>query len=309
MRRLGFSLVYAGLDQGNRLDWLNSGLINALLLGGGLLLMAFVVQELTTPRPWINLRYAARGNIPLLFLMITFFRFAILSTAFLIPQFLTVVQELPCDRGRRRSGVDRAATVPAGPDGVDAASFRRAATATRAWLYPDRCGLFHGGPTHAGLDWRRLPAVADRAGGGAVIAADIAGLVLPEASGTERGADVRRRAADRPPVWSGTGFGLRADLRAGARASVFESRWSACHCWFRGHRSATAGLRPRGERTIGWTACGERARTGLLAHAVQIEASVLAYIDGFMVIGFAMIGVLLMLLLLRDPPARAMPAK
>jgi hypothetical protein len=36
---------------------------------------------------------------------------------------------------------------------------------------------------------------------------------------------------------------------------------------------------------------------------------VLAYIDGFMVIGFAVIGVLLMLLLLRDPPARAMPAK
>ena len=92
MPRLGFSLLYAALDQGNRLDWLNSGLINALLLGGGLLLIAFVVQELTTPRPWINLRYAARGNIPLLFLMITFFRFAILSTAYLIPQFLTVVQ-------------------------------------------------------------------------------------------------------------------------------------------------------------------------------------------------------------------------
>src|ERR1700723_3523187 len=31
---VGFSLLYAGLDQGNRLDWLNSGLINALLLGG-----------------------------------------------------------------------------------------------------------------------------------------------------------------------------------------------------------------------------------------------------------------------------------
>ena len=31
---LGFSLIYAALDQGNRLDWLNSGLIDALLLGG-----------------------------------------------------------------------------------------------------------------------------------------------------------------------------------------------------------------------------------------------------------------------------------
>ena len=90
---LGFSLLYAALDQGNRLDWLNSGLINGLLLGGGLLLIAFVVQELTSQRPWINLRYAASGNIPLLFLLITFFRFAILSTSYIIPQFLTMVQD------------------------------------------------------------------------------------------------------------------------------------------------------------------------------------------------------------------------
>ena len=47
LRRVGFSLLYAALDQGNRLDWLNSGLINGLLLGGTLLLVAFVVQELT----------------------------------------------------------------------------------------------------------------------------------------------------------------------------------------------------------------------------------------------------------------------
>ena len=88
---LGFSLLYAALDQGNRLDWLNSGLINALLLGGGLLLVAFVLQELFYDRPWINLRFAASGNIPLLFLLITFFRFVILSTAYIIPQFLTTI--------------------------------------------------------------------------------------------------------------------------------------------------------------------------------------------------------------------------
>ena len=44
---VGFSLLYAGLDQGNRLDWLNSGLINALLFGGALLLVVFVIHELT----------------------------------------------------------------------------------------------------------------------------------------------------------------------------------------------------------------------------------------------------------------------
>ena len=37
--------------------------------------------------------------------------------------------------------------------------------------------------------------------------------------------------------------------------------------------------------------------------AVQNQAYVLAYIDAFMVLGFAVIGALLLMLLLRDPPA------
>jgi len=42
---IGFGLIYAGLDQGNRLDWLNSGTVTGLLLAGGLLVVAFLVQE------------------------------------------------------------------------------------------------------------------------------------------------------------------------------------------------------------------------------------------------------------------------
>jgi hypothetical protein len=42
----------------------------------------------------------------------------------------------------------------------------------------------------------------------------------------------------------------------------------------------------------------------LLAQSVRDQANVLAYIDSFMVLGFAVIGVLLLRLLLRDPPAR-----
>jgi MFS transporter, DHA2 family, multidrug resistance protein len=37
----GFSMIYAALDQGNRLDWLNSGTVCGLLAGGGVLLGAF----------------------------------------------------------------------------------------------------------------------------------------------------------------------------------------------------------------------------------------------------------------------------
>ncbi|HVW00062.1 MAG TPA: MFS transporter, partial [Planctomycetaceae bacterium] len=89
---LGFSLLYAALDQGNRLDWLNSGLINALLIGGGVLLVAFVIQELVCDRPWIHLRFIVSGNVPMMLLLISFFRFVILSTSYVIPQFLTTVQ-------------------------------------------------------------------------------------------------------------------------------------------------------------------------------------------------------------------------
>jgi MFS transporter, DHA2 family, multidrug resistance protein len=48
---LGFSLLYAGLDQGNRLDWVRNGTVNGLLISGGLLTLLFVLRELWTPRP------------------------------------------------------------------------------------------------------------------------------------------------------------------------------------------------------------------------------------------------------------------
>src|ERR1700685_217778 len=52
----GLALIYAGLDQGNRLDWLNSGLVWGLLSAGALLLIAFLIHEARTPRPLFNLR-------------------------------------------------------------------------------------------------------------------------------------------------------------------------------------------------------------------------------------------------------------
>jgi MFS transporter, DHA2 family, multidrug resistance protein len=55
-------------------------------------------------------------------------------------------------------------------------------------------------------------------------------------------------------------------------------------------------------RSVGQPEAAARA-TALLARSVQNQANVLAYIDGFMVLGFAVIGALLLMLLLRDPPA------
>ena len=88
----GFSMLYAALDQGNRLDWLNSGLICGLLLGAGVLIAAFVVQIMVAEHPWISPRFLLQRNIALLMTILVLYRFIILSTSYLIPQYLTTVQ-------------------------------------------------------------------------------------------------------------------------------------------------------------------------------------------------------------------------
>src|SRR3979490_3102770 len=50
----GVSMIYAGLDQGNRLDWLESGTVMALALGGGLLFVAFLINETVVRQPWAH---------------------------------------------------------------------------------------------------------------------------------------------------------------------------------------------------------------------------------------------------------------
>jgi DHA2 family multidrug resistance protein len=89
---LGLALIYAALDQGNRLDWLNSGLIWGLLAAGVILVAAFFVHEWRFPEPFINLKVALGPPLPRLLLLVAFLRLTILSTAYLIPQFLGVVR-------------------------------------------------------------------------------------------------------------------------------------------------------------------------------------------------------------------------
>lgn len=89
---IGLALIYAGLDQGNRLDWLNSGLVLGLLASGAVLLIAFFVHEARTANPLINVKVAFAAPLPKLLLMIAFLRLTILSTAYLIPLYLGSVR-------------------------------------------------------------------------------------------------------------------------------------------------------------------------------------------------------------------------
>jgi DHA2 family multidrug resistance protein len=91
---VGLALLYAGIDQGNRLDWLNSGTIIGLLLAGGLLLAAFVVNELGVERPLIDLKALLHVNVCIPPVMITLFVFGSTATSFIVPDYLTRVQGL-----------------------------------------------------------------------------------------------------------------------------------------------------------------------------------------------------------------------
>ena len=87
----GVSMIYAGLDQGNRLDWLGSGTVAALLIGGGVLCVAFLINEILVRRPWAHVNVLFSRNVGLALLLILFYTLASLSNSSLVPNFLAVV--------------------------------------------------------------------------------------------------------------------------------------------------------------------------------------------------------------------------
>jgi DHA2 family multidrug resistance protein len=89
---IGLGFIYAALDQGNRLDWNNSPLIWGLMLSGCILCIALFIHERTTPYPAVNLRVAFQSPLPLQLLLIAFLRLTLLSTSYVIPEFLQVVR-------------------------------------------------------------------------------------------------------------------------------------------------------------------------------------------------------------------------
>jgi DHA2 family multidrug resistance protein len=89
---IGLALIYAALDQGNRLDWLNSGLVCGLFLAGTVLFVAFLVHERSTAHPATDLKAVFSGPLPRLLVLIGFLRLTLLATAYLVPQYLQVVR-------------------------------------------------------------------------------------------------------------------------------------------------------------------------------------------------------------------------
>ena len=84
-------MIYAGLDQGNRLDWLESGTVMALLLGGGALFVAFLINETLVRQPWAHVNVLFSRNVGLSLVVILLYTLTSLSNSSLVPNFLGVV--------------------------------------------------------------------------------------------------------------------------------------------------------------------------------------------------------------------------
>ncbi|MGA2850444.1 MAG: MFS transporter [Terracidiphilus sp.] len=97
---IGFSLLYIALDQGQRLDWLNSGTIVGLIAAGFFLLLATLIRRFVMPNPLINFRFLLRRNTLLLGAILIFFRFVMLATVVAIPSYLASIKGyLPLQAG------------------------------------------------------------------------------------------------------------------------------------------------------------------------------------------------------------------
>jgi DHA2 family multidrug resistance protein len=90
----GLSMAYAGLDQGNRLDWLESGTVVALLISGVMLLVMFVVNEFCVRRPWAHVGVLRNRNVSLSLIALLFYALVSSCNSLIVPNFLAAVTQL-----------------------------------------------------------------------------------------------------------------------------------------------------------------------------------------------------------------------
>jgi DHA2 family multidrug resistance protein len=89
---VGLAAFQTVLDDGNVYDWFGSPFIVKLSLVAAVALVAFVVLEFITPEPLVNFRLLGRRNFGLGTFGNFLLGFALLASAFLLPQYLAVTQ-------------------------------------------------------------------------------------------------------------------------------------------------------------------------------------------------------------------------
>jgi DHA2 family multidrug resistance protein len=307
---IGFGLIYAGLDQGNRLDWFNSGLVCGLLLGGAVVIVAFFIREARALYPLIHLPVLIRPNVWVPALLISIYGFGSTATGYVLPDYLTRIQ------GLRDFQIGDVLNWIALPQIVlvplVALLVRRVDTrlllvlgfatiALGSWM---DTGLTH---DWAGADF--LPSQCVSAVGlafaiTALITYAISHISPPQAAAIATTIQIARL--------------LGAEIGAACIQTFVRVREQTYSNLIGLHvlsgSSATEGIAaqltgPFGSRQIG---LGDPAMQGLdvLATQVQREAYVLSYIDAFWLIAWvSLAGILLILVLRRSPPNPLTPPR
>lgn len=91
---LGLALLYGALDMGERVKWFDSPAFAAVIFSGAFLLLASLVRRKQDPNPLLVLPFVRDRSTILLSIILFAFRFFVLGTALLIPQFLAGVAGL-----------------------------------------------------------------------------------------------------------------------------------------------------------------------------------------------------------------------
>ena len=87
---MGLALIFAALQQGQRLDWWRSGIFNAWFWSGSFFLLCSLIRRLRAPNPLVALPYLLKWNTILLGALLFWFRFTLCTTIILIPQSLAI---------------------------------------------------------------------------------------------------------------------------------------------------------------------------------------------------------------------------
>src|SRR5262245_22649716 len=87
---VGLALLFAALDQGQRLDWWRSSVFTSLSATGVFFLLCALVRRLRHPNPLVDLPFLRKWNTLVLGFALFAFRFCLLATALVIPQTLAV---------------------------------------------------------------------------------------------------------------------------------------------------------------------------------------------------------------------------
>ena len=85
------AMIYAGLDQGNRLDWFGSGVVTSLIAGGSVLFIGFIINEAMVREPWASPTVLFSRNVILVLLTLVAYMVTSQSNTMLITNFLTTV--------------------------------------------------------------------------------------------------------------------------------------------------------------------------------------------------------------------------